>query len=121
MIELELILPSLCNFTYIFVFLFFYLSLFFVYSYLCLLLPVSILILIILAIKILLTSKLIENKIIMINSEKLDSHKAKELSLMTHFLAKNPTLIVTGIRADPNFEKAKKRIKHLNHLTVDVK
>jgi len=70
--------------------------------------------------KSLLTSRLIQNKIIIINSEQLESNETKELKTLTSFLMRNPTLIVTADVPDKNFLSAKYKLNYINHIEADV-
>ena len=66
------------------------------------------------------TSRLLQNKIIIVNSEALETKRNKELTILTRFLMKNPTLIITSKNPDKNFLTAQKRVKHINHTPADV-
>lgn len=69
--------------------------------------------------KCMLTTKFLENNIIVINSEKIDHHRPMLLEKSLNFLNKNKTIFVTSKTACPNFLQAVKPIKYIKQTFAD--
>lgn len=67
-----------------------------------------------------LTSKLIENKIIVIDSEKLNDYKTKNLASYLNFMKENKFLFITSSNPCKNFLFASKPLKFLQHTLPKV-
>jgi large subunit ribosomal protein L4 len=72
-----------------------------------------------LGLKSLLTSKFLENAILVFNSEKIENKNPRELDGQLRFLKDLPTIFVTAAKPCENFEVCAKQIKYINHLTAD--
>jgi large subunit ribosomal protein L4 len=73
-----------------------------------------------LGLKSMLTTKLLEKKIIIVNSEQYEG-SAEELYEMFGFLKEQKTIFVTNEECDPKFTKDIVNVNFINHLTADVR
>ena len=64
--------------------------------------------------KSMLTSKFLENNIIIVNSEKLEHNRADYLDKYLSFLRKHRTVFVTGKEVDKNFVQASKQLPYVH-------
>lgn len=69
-----------------------------------------------------LTAKLYEGKLRIVDSEHLQNPKTKELAeiITTHKGEDSTVLLITGYSVDPNFEIAHKNLKRLQICRPDV-
>jgi ribosomal protein L4 len=67
-----------------------------------------------------LCSKLLENKLVLYNSEKLNEISTQDLSHILKMYRRNKILFVTGIGYDINFEKSQRNLKFVKHVTPEV-
>jgi len=69
-----------------------------------------------LALKTLLSARLYEEKIVLIESEAIEHGKTKYLNEIVQPFKQDKLLILTGFEVDKNFELAAANIKNLNHV-----
>lgn len=75
-----------------------------------------------LALKTLLSAKLAEGKIRIVDSEKIDEAKTRIVGkIMKQFDEKNNILIITSYKQDANFERAQENIPNLERAHSNVK
>ncbi len=67
-----------------------------------------------------LCSKLLENKLVLYNSEKLNEISTQDLSHILKMYRRNKILFVTGIGYDINFEKSQRNLKFVKHVIPEV-
>ena len=67
-----------------------------------------------LALKTVLSARLYEEKIVLIDSEKIDHPKTKYLNEIIAPYHQDKLLFLTGFQMDPNFEKASSNLQNLN-------
>jgi large subunit ribosomal protein L4 len=72
-----------------------------------------------LGLKSLLTSKFLENSILVFNSEKIEEKNPKDLDNQLKFLKNTPTIFVTSSKPCENFSVTAKQVKYIEHLTPD--
>jgi large subunit ribosomal protein L4 len=72
-----------------------------------------------LGLKSILTSKFLENSIMVFNSEKIDNKNPKELDQSLKFLKNTPTIFVTSSKPCENFAVTCKQVKYIEHMTPD--
>lgn len=73
-----------------------------------------------LALKSLLTAKLIENKIIVIDREKHSTNHPAGFSSYFQFLRGNPSLLITGENCNTEFLKKLKSVSYVEHIEPKV-
>jgi large subunit ribosomal protein L4 len=69
--------------------------------------------------KCMLTSKFLENNIIIINSEKMENNRADLLDKYLSFMRNNRCLVVTARECDKNFLQASKQLPYVHQIDVD--
>lgn len=69
--------------------------------------------------KSILTSKFLENTILVFNSEKIDNKNPWELDQSLKFLKSCPTIFVTSSKPCENFSVTCKQLKYIDHLTPE--
>ena len=67
-----------------------------------------------------LCSKLLENKIILFNSEKLEKISTNVLAHILNMFQRNKILMITGEGFDRNFEKSQTNLNFIKHVTPKV-
>jgi large subunit ribosomal protein L4 len=69
-----------------------------------------------LALRMALSSKQLDGKLVILDQAKMDSHKTKALAQKFTKLGFSSALIIDGANLDPNFSKAARNIKHIDVL-----
>ena len=67
-----------------------------------------------------LSSKLLENKIILFNSEKVEKISTNVIGHVLDMFKRNKILMVTGKNFDPNFEKSQTNLNFVRHVIPSV-
>ena len=70
--------------------------------------------------KSMLSSKLLENRFILYNSEKLNEISTNDLSKILKMYQKNKILFITGKGYDINFEKSQRNLNYVKHVVPEV-
>lgn len=71
-------------------------------------------------VKSMLCSKLLDNKIILFNSEKLGKISTNVLGHILNMFHRNKVLMITGENFDKNFEKSQTNLNYIKHITPGV-